>query len=295
MIDRTGRHIQRRRRPLRRRAVLARDPLGARGRASRDALRFLLPAASLSARAGDTASECAAAAAGSARDGADCFHGLNQRLPRVRRGRAVATFHDLFVMTASTRLPSFARASRRRRARRRRAPMRSSRSRRSPSGRWSSCCGVDPARVHVVHHGLRPLPYRAAGAGEGGSERRARSRRGRTSRGWWRHSRRCDCVVAAGAGGLVRLRVGGDSGRASREARRASASRSSATCRRRELASWYARAAIFAFPSLDEGFGMPVLEAMAARRPGGHFEPLGAARKWRAMRRCWWIPRDTEA
>src|SRR3954452_10205237 len=27
------------------------------------------------------------------------FHGLNQRLPRVWRGRAIATFHDLFVMT----------------------------------------------------------------------------------------------------------------------------------------------------------------------------------------------------
>jgi glycosyltransferase involved in cell wall biosynthesis len=34
-----------------------------------------------------------------------------------------------------------------------------------------------------------------------------------------------------------------------------------------ELAQWYARARIFAFPSLDEGFGMPVLEAMAAGVP----------------------------
>ena len=34
-----------------------------------------------------------------------------------------------------------------------------------------------------------------------------------------------------------------------------------------ELAQWYARAAIFAFPSLDEGFGMPVLSAMAAGVP----------------------------
>mgnify|MGYP001795143985 CR=1 FL=1 len=30
-----------------------------------------------------------------------------------------------------------------------------------------------------------------------------------------------------------------------------------------ELAALYRRASIFAFPSLDEGFGMPVLDAMA--------------------------------
>jgi glycosyltransferase involved in cell wall biosynthesis len=34
-----------------------------------------------------------------------------------------------------------------------------------------------------------------------------------------------------------------------------------------ELAAWYSRASVFAFPSLDEGFGMPVLEAMAAGTP----------------------------
>jgi glycosyltransferase involved in cell wall biosynthesis len=34
-----------------------------------------------------------------------------------------------------------------------------------------------------------------------------------------------------------------------------------------QIGAWYARAGIFAFPSLDEGFGMPVLEAMEAGIP----------------------------
>jgi glycosyltransferase involved in cell wall biosynthesis len=34
-----------------------------------------------------------------------------------------------------------------------------------------------------------------------------------------------------------------------------------------ELAGWYARARVFAFASLDEGFGMPILEAMQAGIP----------------------------
>src|ERR1035438_7500236 len=35
--------------------------------------------------------------------GADLFHGLNQRLPRIPMRHAVATFHDLFVMTVEYR------------------------------------------------------------------------------------------------------------------------------------------------------------------------------------------------
>ena len=38
---------------------------------------------------------------------ADLFHGLNQRLPDLPLRRAVATFHDLFVMTGEYSTPEF--------------------------------------------------------------------------------------------------------------------------------------------------------------------------------------------
>src|SRR5438067_8020394 len=91
---------------------------------------------------------------------ADLFHGLNQRLPRIWRGRAIATFHDLFVMTGEYSTPEFrARFT---------AQAREAASRADAVIAVSAFTGrqvvellnVDAARVYVVHHGLRPLPYR---------------------------------------------------------------------------------------------------------------------------------------
>src|ERR1022692_1828494 len=39
--------------------------------------------------------------------GADVFHGLNQRLPRIPMRHAIATFHDLFVMSGEYSTPEF--------------------------------------------------------------------------------------------------------------------------------------------------------------------------------------------
>src|SRR5260370_38379848 len=39
--------------------------------------------------------------------GAELFHGLNQRLPRIPLRRAIATFHDLFVLTGDYSAPVF--------------------------------------------------------------------------------------------------------------------------------------------------------------------------------------------
>ncbi len=95
--------------------------------------------------------------------GADLFHGLNQRLPHVPMRRAVATFHDLFVMTGEYSTPEFrARftAQARDAAQRADAVIAVSEFTRS---QVISLLGVEPARVHVVHHGIRKL------AGPGGA------------------------------------------------------------------------------------------------------------------------------
>src|SRR5450759_5003248 len=88
---------------------------------------------------------------------ADLFHGLNQRLPRIPMRRAIATFHDLFVMSGEYATPEFrARftAQARYAAERADAVIAVSEFTRS---QVVSLLGVDPAKVHVVHHGIRNL------------------------------------------------------------------------------------------------------------------------------------------
>src|SRR5262249_4983945 len=125
--------------------------------------------------------------------------------------------------------------------------------------------GVEPSRIHVVHHGIRQLPPT--------------------------HATRENVILNVGAiqtrkniARLVqafesvdaswRLVLAGSMGYGADQIVRQI---ESSPARDRiaitgyvspeELAAWYARASIFAFPSLDEGFGMPVLEAMAAGTP----------------------------
>jgi glycosyltransferase involved in cell wall biosynthesis len=195
------------------------------------------------------------------------FHGLNQRLPRIWRGRAIATFHDLFVMTGEYSTPEFrARFA---------AQAREAAARADAIVAVSAftkrqvveLLNVDAARVHVVHHGLRPLRY---GAGKAARERvvlnvgaiQTRKNIGRL----------VEAFEALDAS--WRLVLAGSFGYGS-ESIRDRIERSPARDRiavlgyiaPEELASWYERALIFAFPSLDEGFGMPLLEAMAAGVP----------------------------
>jgi len=196
---------------------------------------------------------------------ADLFHGLNQRLPRIPLRRAIATFHDLFVLTGEYSTADFrARFAEQARdaAARSAAVITVSEFTRS---QVVDLLGVDPAKVHVVHHGTRPLEFPAAPREKivlnvGAIQKRKNIARlveaFETVDPDWR-------LVLAGSPGFGAAEILARIERSPARERIAVPGYVSPA----QLAALYAKARIFAFPSLDEGFGMPVLEAMAAGVP----------------------------
>jgi glycosyltransferase involved in cell wall biosynthesis len=196
---------------------------------------------------------------------ADVFHGLNQRLPHARLRRAVTTFHDLFVLTGEYSTPEFR--------------QRFAEQARDAAGRSDRIVAVshftarqvvdvlrvDPAKVRVVHHGVRAPAGMAAVREKIVLHVGAIQYRKNISRlvdAFERVDRDWQLVLAGSAGyGAAEIAARIESAR-SRDRIRVLGYVPPA-----ELALWYARAMIFAFPSLDEGFGMPVLEAMASGTP----------------------------
>jgi glycosyltransferase involved in cell wall biosynthesis len=194
---------------------------------------------------------------------AEIFHGLNQRLPRAPLRHAVTTFHDLFVITGEYSTPEF-------RARfRRQALEAAERSERIiavsefTARQVAELLGVEWSRLRVIHHGVR-LPLAVPSDAErenvvlhvGAIQVRKNLLRlveafERMDAGW-----RLVLIGSTGYGAVEILR------RIEVSPRRADI-QVLGYVSAAERDRWYARARIFAFASLDEGFGMPVLEAMA--------------------------------
>ncbi len=193
------------------------------------------------------------------------FHGLNQRLPVRRFAHQIATFHDLFVLTGNYSSLEF---RERFAAQARHAAAEADRViavSQFTASQVETLLGVAPERIRVVHHGVRRLPiYQlprekvvlSVGAIQ------ARKNIARLVRAFDAAPRDWKLVLAGSYGfGWEEIL------RTIEESRNRHRILITGYVSPDELARWYARASVFAFPSLDEGFGMPVLEAMAAGAP----------------------------
>ena len=193
--------------------------------------------------------------------GVDLFHALNQRVDAKAR-RTVTTYHDLFVMTGDYSSPDFrARFT----AQARQAAAASDAIiavSRFTANHVRDLLGVEEARIHVIPHGVHipPVPSQKREPMilfAGVIQRRKNFARVvkafETMPAEWR-------LVVAGAiegyGAQEELLALEQS-----PCRRAVQLLGHVT--RDQLNGLFSSASIFAFPSLDEGFGMPILEAMA--------------------------------
>lgn len=213
------------------------------------------------------------------------FHGLNQRLD-ADFPRSVATFHDLFVITGDYSTNDF---RERFAAQARNAAARADRIiavSQFTADQIVDLLGVDRSIVRVVHHGVRPpitapIPDSARRnviLHVGAIQKRKNLSRlveafEQTSKAWE--------LVLAGSFGYGSEAI---LARIEASPRRADI-RLPGYVDDAALESLYAEARVFAFPSLDEGFGMPVLDAMARGIPvltsrGSALEEVAAGAAW---------------
>jgi len=197
--------------------------------------------------------------------GADLFHALNQRVDAPAK-RTVSTFHDLFVMTGDYSSPEFRTrftGQARQAAQHSDAIIAVSE---FTASQVQQLLGVERSRIHVIHHGVRfPVPGQTVRENmvlsTGAVQRRKNVARlvkafEHVPSGW----RLTLAGALDGFGATNELR-------AVEESPRSQDIDVLGYVSGPQLENLYSRARIFAFPSLDEGFGMPVLEAMAAGVP----------------------------
>jgi len=195
----------------------------------------------------------------------ELFHALNQRVD-ARAPRTVSTFHDLFVMTGDYSSPEFrARFTEqaRRAAQLSDAIIAVSR---FTASQIEELLKVPAERIRVIPHGVH-IPAASNGPREnlvlfvGAIQRRKNVARlvkafERLPADW----RLALAGASNGYGAAEELH-------AIEESPRRGAIDVLGYVSSPDLERLYQRARIFAFPSLDEGFGMPVLEAMARGVP----------------------------
>jgi glycosyltransferase involved in cell wall biosynthesis len=192
------------------------------------------------------------------------FHALNQRLPGFGPRYTVATFHDLFVIAGDYSTAEFrARFSRQaREAARADAIITVSA---FTASQVETLLGVEPGRIHVIHHGTRARPVADAARRNMVLHVGAIQKRKNVARlveAFERMPPDWELVLAGGSGyeaAKIHDRI--------RRSPRRSSIRVLGYAGEAQLTHLFATARIFAFPSLDEGFGMPVLDAMAAGLP----------------------------
>jgi len=193
------------------------------------------------------------------------FHGLNQRLPAASMRRAAVTFHDLFVLTAGYSSPEFrARFAAQARYAAQRADAVLAVSSFTAS-QVRDLLNVEPSRITVTHHGIRfrefpAVPRQPIVLCVGALQKRKNTARlvrafAAMPQGWR--------LILAGSHGFEAEET---LDAISRSPRRADIT-AAGFVTDQELSALYAQASIFAFPSLDEGFGIPLLEAMMAQVP----------------------------
>ncbi len=194
--------------------------------------------------------------------GADLFHALNQRIDRRPARRVVATFHDLFVMTADYSTPEF---------RERFAKQAKTAAALADvviavsaftADQVENLLGVPRSRIRIIGHGA-DLPPLSAQPREniiltvGAIQKRKNTLR--LIRAFERLPSDWALLLAGPSSGYGAEEVSDYLKRSPARDRVQTLGYVSAPM----LEKLYWRASVFAFPSLDEGFGIPVLEAMA--------------------------------
>lgn len=195
---------------------------------------------------------------------ADLFHALNQRVDWRPARKVVSTFHDLFVMTAEYSTPEF---RRRFTAQARGAAERSDiviAVSRFTAEQVHSTLGVERSRIRVVPHGVH-VPVGPDAAKRENTilsvgALQLRKNTGRLVEAFEQLNRPDWRLVLAGSpngygAGEILERIAKSTARDRIEI--------AGYVTEEKLNELYSVAKVFAFVSLDEGFGIPVLEAMA--------------------------------